>query len=165
MATHSSRGYSALQIMLHWAIAVLVIFQLLFGESMTAVVDASEEGTTVSGQDQFLASAHYWVGLAILCLVLIRLILRVVSGVPQAAGATSWMSILASAMHWAFYVLLAAMPVTGLLTFFDIWDLGEVHSIGKPVFIVLIVVHAGAALFHAVYLRDGTLRRMIAPSR
>jgi len=165
MATHSPRGYSALQIILHWAIAVLVLFQLLFGESMTTVVDAAEEGKAISGQDQFLGSAHYWVGLAILGLVLIRLMLRIISGVPQAAGATGWMSVLAGAVHWAFYALLAAMPVTGLLTYFGVWDLGDVHSLGKPVFIVLILAHAGAALFHAVFLRDGTLRRMIAPAR
>ncbi len=165
MAKHSIRGYSALQITLHWAIAILVLFQLLFGESMTAVVDASEEGTAVSGQDQFLGSAHYWVGLGVLGLVLIRLALRVVSGVPQAAGARSWMSVVASATHWAFYALLVAMPVTGLLTYFDVWDLGEVHSLGKPVFIILTLVHAGAALFHAIFLRDGTLRRMIEPVR
>jgi len=165
MATHSPRGYSALQIVLHWTIAALVILQLLFGESMTTVIDASEEGTKVSAQDQFLGSAHYWVGLAVLGLVLIRLLLRVTSGVPQAAGARGWMSTAASAMHWAFYALLVAMPVTGLLTYFDIADLGELHAIGKPVFIVFILVHAAAALLHAIVLRDGTLRRMIAPAR
>ena len=165
MATETPRGYTAAQIMLHWAIAVLVLFQLLFGESMTAVIDASEEGKAVSAQDQTLGSAHYWVGLAILGLVLIRLIVRIVTGVPPAVGARSWMATAAGLMHWAFYALLAAMPVTGLLTYFDIWDLGEVHSIGKPVFIGLIAIHAGAALFHAVFLRDGTLRRMIAPAR
>ena len=46
MPTQPRSGYSSLQIALHWSIAALVLVQLLFGESMTTVVDAAEEGTT-----------------------------------------------------------------------------------------------------------------------
>ncbi len=40
----ASARYSTLQIALHWLIAAAVLFQLVFGESMTNVVDAAEEG-------------------------------------------------------------------------------------------------------------------------
>jgi cytochrome b561 len=51
--------------------------------------------------------------------------------------------------------------VTGLLGYYlgDPW--GELHTLGKPVFIVLIAVHAAAALFHQFWIRDNTLRRML----
>jgi cytochrome b561 len=165
MSASFPRGYSALQICLHWAVALLVLFQLFFGESMTTVVEAAEEGGQASAQDQFLASAHHWAGWAILGLVILRLALRVSAGAPKAAGAADWMSRVATVSHWLFYALLIAMPVTGLLTYFGLADLGEVHALGKPVFIVLIVIHAAAAFFHAVFLKDGTLRRMLVPAK
>ncbi|WP_254634294.1 cytochrome b/b6 domain-containing protein [Mesorhizobium sp. GbtcB19] len=158
-------GYSAYQIALHWLIAALVLFQLFFGESMTSVVDAAEDGQPASATDQALGSAHYWVGLAILALVLLRLVLRLASGAPAPANRGSrWMQIAAHASHGLFYVLLFATPVVGLLAFYagDPW--GDIHSLAKPAFIVLIAVHALAALYHQFWLRDGTLKRMLSPA-
>ncbi|MER9330651.1 cytochrome b [Mesorhizobium sp. M0152] len=159
-------GYSTYQIALHWIIASLVLFQLFFGESMTTVVDAAEEGTAVSPADQTLGSAHYWVGISILVLVIARLVMRLVSGTPKPAeGGTRWMQIAAQISHGLFYLLLLATPLVGLLAFYvgDPW--GDIHSLNKPVFMVLISVHALAALFHQYWLRDGTLKRMLSPGR
>lgn len=161
----SKSGYSRLQIGLHWMVAALVLFQLLFGESMAAAVDAIADGAQASSADQTLASAHYWVGLSILALVIMRLGLRATLGAPASEPATpAWMSIASRATHWAFYGLLFAAPISGLLAYYA-WDwMGDVHSFAKPVFIVLVGVHAAAALFHHFVLKDGTLRRILAPS-
>ncbi|MBR2691036.1 MAG: cytochrome b [Aquamicrobium sp.] len=159
-------GYSSYQIALHWCIAALVLFQLFFGESMTTVVDATEEGHVVTGADQALGSAHYWVGLIILVLVLMRLGLRFASGAPVPADAgPRWMQAAARASHALFYVLLLATPIAGLLAFYlgDPW--GDIHSLGKPAFIILIVAHVTAALYHHFWLRDGTLKKMMVPAR
>lgn len=45
----------------------------------------------------------------------------------------------------------------------DPW--GEIKEISKPMFIVLIALHASTAVFHDVVLRDQTLRRMLLPVR
>lgn len=159
-------GYSTYQIVLHWGIAGLVLFQLFFGESMTVVVDAAEEGHQVSGADQVLGSAHYWVGLGILVLVALRLSLRLSFGTPKPAEAgPKWMQTAARASHALFYVLLLATPIVGLLAFYigDPW--GDIHSLGKPAFIVLIVAHVSATLYHHFWLRDGTLKKMMVPVR
>lgn len=164
--TETRAGYSSYQIALHWIIAALVLFQLFFGESMTTVQDAAEEGTALSPTDQTLGSAHYWVGLAILALLLIRLVVRVSSGAPEPAGSgPSWMEVAARVSHGLFYLLLLATPIVGLLAFYvgDPW--GDIHSLNKPVFIVLIAIHALAALFHQFWLRDGTLKRILVPAR
>ncbi|MBA1139377.1 cytochrome b [Mesorhizobium neociceri] len=164
--TETGSGYSAYQIALHWITAALVLFQLLFGESMTTVVDAADEGQPVSALDQTLGSAHYWIGLAILALVVVRLIMRLVSGAPKPVeGGPSWMQIAARLSHGLFYLLLLATPILGLLAFYvgDPWS--DIHSLNKPLFIVLISVHALAALFHQFWIRDGTLKRMLAPDR
>lgn len=157
-------GYSRFQIMLHWLVAALVVFQLLFGESMNAAVRAIARGRQVSPADQTLASAHYWVGLAILALVIVRLGLRATLGAPPVEpAAPAWMNLAAKATHLAFYCLLFATPVTGLLAYYTWPWMGEVHTLAKPAFIVLIGVHAAAALFHHFVLKDATLRRMLAP--
>ena len=82
------RGYSILQIGLHWLIAVLVLVQLVFGEGMAAFVEAAEEGEPVSATDADLAGVHYYFGIAILALVAVRLALRFGRGVPPAPEAS-----------------------------------------------------------------------------
>jgi cytochrome b561 len=164
--TETRLGYSAFQISLHWIIATLVLFQLFFGESMTTVVDAAEDGTALSPADQVLGSAHYWVGLSILALVIIRLVVRLASGAPKPAeSGSTWMQLAARASHGLFYLLLLATPILGLLAFYvgDPW--GDIHSLNKPVFVVLISIHALAAFFHQFWLRDGTLKRILAPAK
>lgn len=133
---------------------------------MTTVVDATEEGPPVSSADQALGSAHYWVGLVVLVLVALRLGLRFVAGAPKPADAgPKWMQAAARASHALFYVLLLAMPILGLPAFYlgDPW--GDIHALGKPAFIVLIVIHVLAALYHHFWLRDGTLKKMMVPVR
>ncbi|WP_181700529.1 cytochrome b [Chthonobacter albigriseus] len=164
MQTATRTGYSLTQIVLHWAIAALVLFQLVFGESMAEAVEAAEEGEALSAVDQTMASAHYWVGIAILALVAVRLLVRIRTGAPDAIG-EGLSTKIAAGLHHLFYLLLVLVPVTGLMGFYlgDPW--GEIHEVSKPVFIVLIAIHAGAALFHAVVLRDETLKRMLRPGR
>lgn len=162
----SRQGYSSLQIAMHWVIAALVLFQLFFGESMTTVVDAKEEGGVVSGMDETLGLAHYWVGIAVLALIVLRIVIRFIHGAPMPANQSPrWMQMLASASHGLFYLLLVATPIVGLLAFYvgDPW--GDIHSLNKPVFIVLIAIHALASIYHQFWLKDGTLTKMIAPAK
>lgn len=167
--THTSNmggpGYAPVQIALHWCIATLVIFQLVFGESMVKATEAAEEGQAIGGADAFLATAHYWVGLSILALVILRIGVRLRLGAPVLAQTNPLLAFLAKAVHWAFYALLVVVPVTGLLAVYANPEIGEIHQLAKPVFIVLIAVHATAAIYHQLVLRDGTLTRMLRPAR
>lgn len=161
----SNSGYSALQIALHWTIAALVLFQLLFGESMTTSVDAAADGQSLPPFDQTVASAHYWVGLAVLALATIRIGARLVVGAPGGEpSAPLWMVLASRITHIAFYGLLLATPITGLISYY-LWGwMGDVHAISKPAFIALIGIHAAAALFHHFVLKDSVLRKMLVPA-
>jgi cytochrome b561 len=160
----NATGYTVTQISLHWLIAALVLFQLLFGESMEAAVDAAEEGEAVSGSDLWLSGAHYWVGISILCLVALRLALRLTSKTPNVRP-TTLMDWAATTLHWLFYALLFLVPVSGLLALYVNDEIGDIHKLAKPVFIVLIAMHAAAALYHQFVVKDGALRRMLVPGR
>ena len=165
MSLRQNNGYAPIQLGLHWVIAALVLFQLIFGESMVTATDAAEEGTTLGASDALLATAHYWVGISILVLVAVRLVVRLRVGAPAFVEANPIMAWAARITHWLFYILLVAVPVTGLITVYINPEMGEIHQLAKPAFIVLIAVHAGAALFHHFVLRDGTLKRMLVPAK
>lgn len=155
------QAYTLSQIVLHWTIAALVIWQLVFGEEMEALEHPADADST----ELFLANSHIWVGIAILALVALRIVLRLAQGAPPADESNRITALLAKATHLAFYVLLVAMPVTGLLAYYGGLPTGEIHELGKPLFIVLIALHVAATLWHQLVRHDGTLRRMLVPAR
>lgn len=157
------QGYSALQIGLHWLIAALVVVQLVFGESMTEFMDAAEEGEPVSSLDANMAGVHYYFGIAILALVAIRLALRFQRGTPAAPDTGRLVASAGAITHWLFYALLIVVPLTGLLGYYFGDPFGEIHTLAKPVFIILIALHVAAALYHQYWRRDGLLSRMLWP--
>jgi cytochrome b561 len=155
------RSYTLGQIVLHWSIAALVIWQLIFGEEMEAL----EHPADVDSTELFLANSHLFVGFAILGLVALRIVLRVVNGAPLPVETGRVAAILARVSHAAFYVLLVAVPVTGILDYYFHLPTGGLHELGKPLFILLIALHVAATLWHQFIRHDGTLRRMVVPAR
>ncbi|MDB5531036.1 MAG: cytochrome b562 [Devosia sp.] len=166
MATAAkTNGYAPIQIGLHWLIAALVIFQLVFGQSMQTAIHAAQDGTALGVTDAILATGHYWVGSSILVLAILRLVIRLRSGVPAPSEGNKILALAGRATHWLFYVLLVVAPVSGLLTFYGNPGFASVHRLTRSAFIVLIALHAVAALFHHFVLRDGTLKRMLVPAK
>ncbi|MXN63437.1 cytochrome b [Stappia sp. GBMRC 2046] len=164
MSTSSPSNYSLAQITLHWLIAALVVFQLVFGESIAHAERALARGRAVDAIDLFLANAHIWAGFAILALMIARLGLRIRHGVPPAPEKEPAYAVLVmKAAHFLFYVLLFAAPITGAIAYYLLPEAGEIHEAMKPAFIVLIAIHVLAALWHQVILRDGVMKRMIRP--
>ncbi len=99
-------------------------------------------------------------------LAAVRLVTRLGYGAPPApAGTSPLQARLADGMHWLFYALLFLVPISGLLAWYVTPALGEIHELSKPAFIVLILGHAGAALYHQFVVKDGVLRRMFVPAR
>jgi cytochrome b561 len=154
-------GYTRLQINIHWLVVAMVAVQLVTAENMTEMVDAIEEGETVSSTVTLLGNFHFWLGLAILAAMLVRLGVRVFSGAPTYVGAMPLKEMAATAMHWALYLVLLAVPVSGLVAYYGLADVGDVHALSKPILIVLVALHALAALYNQYVRKDGTLTRML----
>jgi cytochrome b561 len=158
------KGYSAAQIALHWVIAVLVVFQLIFGEAIEEAAEALEESGTIPPDLAFSANLHVYAGVTILVLAVIRLILRLGHGAPAAPVGTSRLQeLFASAIHWIFYLMLIGVPITGLVAWFVTPVAGEFHTLAKPVFIVLILVHLAGVVFHQFVGKEPVAQRMISP--
>jgi cytochrome b561 len=155
------KGFSKTQIALHWVVGILIILQLVFGESMTDVYRAFRR----SGAADLTTAAwaHIIFGVVILILALWRLSLRLTRGAPAApAGENKVLELAGMASHWVLYALMIMVPITGLAAWYgDIATAGELHELAKPAFIILISLHVAAALYHQYGLKDGLLKRMM----
>jgi cytochrome b561 len=158
------QGYSRTQIGLHWAVALLIVYQLVFGEDMSDVW----RGFRNSGTATMTTGAwvHIIAGVLVLLFALWRLALRFTRGVPAApAGESAAMKLAGDAGHWALYILMLAMPITGLLAWYGgMTSLSGIHGeLLKLLTIVMIVLHVLAALFHQFVVKDNLLDRMRTP--
>lgn len=157
-------GYSRLQIGLHWLVVVMVVVQIISGDAMAELIEAREEGEAIVGGAPIGSSVHFWLGLGIFAVMLLRLGVRLTTGVPaHAPGSSALQNLAASVVHWAFYVVLLSVPISGLVAYYGLADVGEVHGLSKPLLIVLVAIHAGAALYNHFVRKDGTLSRMLRP--
>ncbi|KAB2692840.1 hydrogenase [Ochrobactrum sp. Kaboul] len=115
-STSNSRGqatakrYSTVAILLHWAIAILVISMIPMGWWMVRAIN-NPDTQQIAYQ---LFQLHKSIGFAILALTLFRVIWRLTHPVPALpSDMKGWERMLARATHIAFYALLLAIPLTG----------------------------------------------------
>jgi cytochrome b561 len=137
---------------------------------------------------ELVEQVHFWAGLGVLALLVLRLLLRLFYRAPPIQPAPPPpVRAAAVAGHLALYVLLLLQPLLGLLTLADEDELlvlpgggafapgttvladwadrlGKVEDLHETVALVLltvVAVHAAAALWHHFGRRDSTLRRML----
>jgi cytochrome b561 len=158
VALKTTTGYSGIQISLHWLVAILIVVAWFTGEGGKAAMKVVEKGGTAG----FVP--HVAIGLAILALVVTRLLLRLGRGTPAAPGEPGSLAVLASDWgHRLIYLLMLAVPLGGLCTYFLGLDVGDLHELGANVLMVVILGHALMALYHQYVLKDGVLSRMMRP--
>src|SRR4051794_37467519 len=94
---------------------------------------ALHRGQTLTPEQNTDVTLHVWIGFAVLAAALVRLALRVRFGAPPApADEGRLVQVLGRLSHHAFYVLLVVVPVTGIVAYYWLPALGDVHSLGKP---------------------------------
>ena len=96
-----------LNIFLHWLLAILLIGLLALGIYMDLHYPIGIEKLKLYGW-------HKEYGLLALVLAMIRIVWRVINITPR-LSIPLWEIIAARAAHWAFYVFMFAMPITGWL--------------------------------------------------
>ena len=108
----TAQRYTAVAIVLHWAIALAILLMLPLGFWMHLSVEAGNTGQGVFQAFQL----HKSIGLTILALSLVRLGWRLAHKPPPLpAGMPAWEAFAARATHWAFYFIIIAMPLSGWL--------------------------------------------------
>ena len=93
---------------LHWAIALLIVVMAVIGLSLDELPRSPEWF--------WVYDLHKSTGLLVLALVVVRLAWRLYAGAPPpVAGLARVQRIAAGATHWALYLLVLAMPLSGWL--------------------------------------------------
>ena len=156
-----SESYRPAQIILHWVVVLGVMIQFGLNEQIVRVNEALRSSLTPDAVDSIFAWVHVGVGSTVLLAVLARLYLRFRYGVPEhVPGTPPIQAKIASIMHKSLYALLLGMVATGMLTWNGIAPLGDVHFIISVMLFVLVLGHAGAAIYNQFVRKDGTLSRM-----
>jgi cytochrome b561 len=156
------RGYGATQIALHWLVAILVTFNYFYSDGMGRALAAKAKGIATP-PIAIEPLVHVWVGLTVLALVVLRLMLRKLYGVPAMPG-SGWLYTAATWGHRLLYLLLVLVPSLGLVAWLGaIRAVGSVHQVVANLLVIAAGVHALMALFHQYVIRDGLLVRMLRP--
>jgi cytochrome b561 len=169
-----AEGFAPLQRGLHWLMAALILAMLFIGVGMVSSVSRYVA----------LVAIHKPLGILLLLLVLIRIGLRLRRGAPALpADLPSCQKAAAQASHIALYGLMLAMPLLGWSMLsaggYPIVLYGPVHlppiaphdaglyALLRDAHIWLayllfltVLLHLGAALFHALIRRDGVFASM-----
>lgn len=162
MATAMPASYSIPQKAIHWLMALLIFFNLIFSDNIEAWDRATDNGNVtpdiVAG-----ANIHAYVGIAVLVLALLRLVLRLTQGAPAAPAQEPALFQLASKIaHGGLYLLFFLMPISGMLKYyFDVDFAGFLHAGPmKVVLWVLVVGHILALPVHQFVWKTNVATRM-----
>jgi cytochrome b561 len=170
--------YSRTAVLLHWVMALLIVFAFAIGLSMTAI-----EGITPAKLKYY--SWHKWVGVTVLGVACLRLLWRLTHAAPPYPDSMPrWQQTAAHALHGFLYLLIFAVPLSGYfytlaagvpVTYLGIlplpvliepnpeWKvaLKQLHYVLNSILLASVVLHIGAALKHVFIDRDGMFKRML----
>jgi cytochrome b561 len=179
VATRGGPAYGPVTRGLHWLTVALVVAQFTVGYSLDADGGRGRgRGRGRSGEsgrgrgrggddldvfgDDALLTVHVALGVSILVLTAVRLLWRQRSTLPPwAAGLSAFERRLAHRTEQALYLLLFAIPLSGLWLVLVSDDALPVHIAFHIAFFVVIAAHLGLVLKHQLVDRDRLLRRMI----
>lgn len=102
--------YTAVAIVLHWAIAAAIVANVLLGWWMHEAIEEPESAAAAIAGYQL----HKSIGLTVLLLSLVRLGWRIANPPPPLPETMpAWEAFAAKATHWAFYALMITIPLSG----------------------------------------------------
>jgi cytochrome b561 len=186
--SQSKSRYSAVAIILHWVMALLIIFMISMGLWMHDAIKV--QATQMLAFETY--QLHKSIGLTLLILTVLRLIWRITHRAPPLPEHMGrWERVAATLSHGGFYLLMLALPLSG-------WAMVSVSPYGLPTIIFglfewphiapleamankeaaealfkdvhellafgtigLLALHIGAALKHHWIDRDDVLARML----
>ena len=173
--THARWG--SVSTSLHWLIVALILTMAWLGLTMGGLPNGPDKAATYA--------LHKSIGITILALVIVRLLWRVYAGAPAPVAGTPRLHTRAAALaHAGLYALLFAMPVSGWvvnssagypLQWFALVNLPAIAGRDQDLLefakdlhewlfwalVTLSALHAAAAFYHHLFVRDATLVRML----
>ena len=182
MKTSVSR-YNTVAMILHWVLAVLMIYMLFWGEGLIKGKPWMQPPTPPANP-----SLHVELGIIILVLSVARLVWRMVNPPPPDVPMPAWQAKGSQFLHMAFYALMIGLPLSGMadlpraiagrhpeyanLSIFGLFPVpqipapwfGALHDSFSNLAILLLVLHVAAALKHQFFDKDRLIERMLPGS-
>ncbi len=125
----TAQRYTAVAIVLHWAIAFALVFMIPLGFWMHIRAEAGDTSRAVFDGFQL----HKSIGLTILALSLVRLGWRLANPPPPLpTHMPAWEKLAAKATHWAFYAIMIGMPLSGWLYVSAGWSIHDDAPLAVP---------------------------------
>lgn len=181
MLRNSQATYGLVAYVLHWLMAILLFSVFALGIWM---VDLSYyDAWYVRGPN-----LHRSLGVLFFALLVLRMIWRLSN--PQPAfekSLAAWERFAAKAMQYVLYLLMFLIPISGYLittakgrpvSVFGLFELpatlqletkvdllGQWHEVMAWLIIVLVALHALAALKHHFFDKDDSLKKMLLPCK
>lgn len=177
MEQHPTTRYGTVAQIFHWATAVLVLIAFIYGPG------GSEQRIYAPAAD-FDRRLHETLGMSVFVLVVLRVLWRMFDTRPDPIPSPRWMELSAKALQGALYLLMFALPITAVtgawLEGHPVTLLGGVqlapllglsHAAGARLadlhgwlgdaILWLAGLHAVAAIYHHIVLKDGVLVAML----
>lgn len=148
----SIKKYPKIMIAVHWLMFLMISLQFAIGFVM-------------EDESELLITGHIALGIAILCLVFVRIFFRYMkkSEIPEKPEFFSdfeWK--VAKLGHNILYVMLVIVPLSGLTGYFSKnHDILEIHETLVFVFIALILGHVMIALKHQLIDKKDLFSRIL----
>ncbi len=189
--------YTKTAVVLHWLIAISIFAMFALGWFMTDIPKEAAKQTSFDlfnwgvytwpvaeavSPRNFYYNLHKSIGITIIVLVIIRVLWRITHKPPAVlASYKVWERKLAAGAHHLLYLLMIALPVTGLIMsvsgkfgvkWFGVPFLNgldhpavrdifkEAHEIIGIILLAIIAVHILGALKHKFVDKDDTMKRM-----
>jgi cytochrome b561 len=183
----STTRYDTLSQIFHWTTAIVVTIAFIlgpggFGRLMRQGVDPATRSDIVW---------HESLGIMVLVLTTLRLVWTALRPTTPKFEMAGWMRLAGRLMHIALWVMLLALPITAFLALggeghpltllggvridrmafiaesgiAKLTDWGDVHKFLGDAIMWLAGLHAAAAMFHHVVLKDGVLSAMLPQRR
>lgn len=168
----SDSRYGSVAVAIHWLSVVLILVLIGSGFRASGMEDAASKATVLR--------VHVPVAIAILLLTLARIgWWSFADTKPMSIPMPTWQDRMARTVHALFYVVILGMAASGIGMMVlsgvgsvlfgesaqalpDFWSYPPrmPHGIGGRLLVALLVLHAGAALYHHIFKQDGLLGRM-----
>jgi len=182
-ARNSISNYGTVARTLHWATTVLIIALFVLGKYM---LDLPQGSDAEVARKIWFYSLHKTFGILAFALAVIRLLWALSNAKPHPLNTAKPAQIfVAETVHWMLYAGILITPLAGYLHHLgsaggaDVWLpiphslpfipqtlsfsqlSGILHFLSAALMAISIFLHVGGALFHAIFLKDDTLTRMI----
>jgi cytochrome b561 len=173
---NTQTSYGSVSKWIHWVTFLFIAVAI----TVPFIAEELPKGDPLKGT---LFMIHKSCGISVLGIVILRLLWRLITIMPAPVRGLSKLEMNgAKLVHFALYVVMIAMPLSGLvfskypINFFNLYDIPnlidapkfmkdgahEFHEIFASFAIGFIALHILAALWHHYIRKDETLKRMLA---